>query len=428
MKMKSDISKTKYRYLMDNLELSENRPIIKYTIPVPKGKEKRTDEFFDRDYPEVIISNNEMVKSINKVANALVAYGISKGNIVTIIQTNTPETIYVDYALSKIGAIANFIYPNTTTEEMSYFINELKSRFLFILDDFAIRKNVEEAVEGTNIKIISSSVIESFPKDFKTATTARNTQKRVSLNNEISWADFIEIGKEIEADECKFFPNSICSFVHTSGTSNIPRAVKESNENINSCHCNYVISKIEYIAGKTCVQTIPQFVEYGKTTNHMLFCNNVCVVLIPEMEPKNFYDLINLYNPEYAFATPSHGRELIKRNTNMSNMINLLFGGDGFDDLEEDMNKYIKNNGGKYPAFQGYGSTEVSAGAIINSLGRYRVGSLGLLIGDFQSMIIKPGTFDEIKTDNTVGELCLKGNGMTLGYAGNSKSEMQYNT
>ena len=42
-----DINKTKYRYLMDNIDLSKEQPILKYCIPVPKGEEKLTDEFYN---------------------------------------------------------------------------------------------------------------------------------------------------------------------------------------------------------------------------------------------------------------------------------------------------------------------------------------------------------------------------------------------
>ena len=127
-----DINKTKYRYLMDNIDLSKKQPILKYCIPVPKGEEKPTDEFYNRDYPDVTISNYKFIKMIDKVANSLVAYGIKAGDVITICQTNTPEIIYMDYALNKIGACANYIYPNVTAEEMKYYIEELNSKCLFI--------------------------------------------------------------------------------------------------------------------------------------------------------------------------------------------------------------------------------------------------------------------------------------------------------
>lgn len=421
---KLDIKKTKYRYFMDNLNLFPIKPIMKYTIPVPKGEENKDTEFFDRNYPDVTITNLKMKQMIEKTAKALVAMGVKKGDIVTICQTNTPETFYMDYALNKIGAVANYIYPNVTAEEMKYYIEELDSKYLFILDDDPIRKNVKEAVKETDIKIISSSVIESFPEIFKKVASKKMPKNVVKLDNEIKWPEFISNGKRVkEVHENEYTPNSVCSYLHTSGTSNVPKAVMMSNENVNCIPRNYEIDNIKWEANRVAVQTIPQFVSYGITTNHVYFCNNVNVVMIPEMEPKNYYDLIHKYKPHYSYTTPSHARELIKRPTDMSNSIMIVFGGDGFDDVEEDMNKYIKDNNGNVPAYQGYGSTEMSAVTITNAPGRHKVGSIGKLSGETKAVIVEPGTKTPITTPNAQGELCLTGPGVTLGYAGNSKEQ-----
>lgn len=424
MNNKLNINKTKYRYFMDNLVLFPIKPIMKYTIPVPKGPETKDTEFFDRNYPDVTITNIKMKQMIEKTAKALVAYGVKKGDIVTICQTNTPETFYMDYALNKIGAVANYIYPNVTAEEMKYYIEELDSKYLFILDDDPIRKNVKEAIKGTNIKVISSSVIESFPELFKKIASKKMPKNVVELENEIKWQEFISNGKRIkEVHEDEYVPNSVCSYVHTSGTSSVPKAVMETNENANCVPRNYEIDGIHFIPGKVAVQTIPQFVQYGKATNQLYLCNNVCVVIIPEMEPKNYYDLIHKYKPHYSFATPSHARELIKRPTDMSNSIIIGFGGDGFDDVEQAMNNYMKNNNSNSYAYQGYGSTEMSAVAIVNTPKVHKIGALGKPSGETKAIIIEPDTFNVITEPNKIGELCLTGPGLTLGYAGNSKAE-----
>lgn len=421
---KMNIKKTKYRYFMDNLVLFPIKPIMKYTIPVPKGPESKDTEFFDRDYPDVTITNIKMKQMIEKTAKALVAMGVKKGDILTICQTNTPETFYMDYALNKIGAVANYIYPNVTAEEMKYYIEELDSKYLFILDDDPIRKNVKEAIKGTDIKVISSSVIESFPELFKKIASKKMPKNVVELDNEIKWAEFIRNGKSVkEVHENEYTPNSVCSYLHTSGTSNVPKAVMMSNENVNCIPRNYEIDNIKWEANRVAVQTIPQFVSYGITTNHVYFCNNVNVVMIPEMEPKNYYDLIHKYKPHYSYTTPSHARELIKRPTDMSNSIMIVFGGDGFDDVEEAMNKYIKDNNGNVPAYQGYGSTEMSAVTITNAPGRHKVGSIGKLSGQTEAVIVEPGTTTPLTEPNAQGELCLTGPGVTLGYAGNSKEQ-----
>ena len=213
---KLNINKTKYRYFMDNVK-PEGTAII-YTIPVPKGEEKPTDEFFDRDYPDVKISYKKFIKMIDKTAAALLAYGVKKGDIVTVCHTNTPEIFYMDYALNKIGAIPNYIYPNITADEMKYFIEELDSKFVFVLDEPDIKKNMKKALEGTDIKVISSSVIEAFPSLFKMIAAKKKPTQSVEIPNEIKWADFIKNGEKIT----KFF---YALAPLKSGRLELPRAV-----------------------------------------------------------------------------------------------------------------------------------------------------------------------------------------------------------
>ncbi len=423
---KLNINKTKYRYFMDNVK-PEGTAII-YTIPVPKGEEKPTDEFFDRDYPDVKISYKKFIKMIDKTAKGLLAYGVKKGDIVTVCHTNTPEIFYMDYALNKIGAIPNYIYPNITAEEMKYFIEELDSKFVFVLDEPDIKKNMKKALEGTDIKVISSSIIEAFPPLFKMIAKKKKPVESVEIPNETKWADFIKNGNAIkEVKENPYIPNDTCSFVHSSGTSGTPKAIEVSNENDNSHPMNYSLKGVEYQRGSRCVQTIPEFVEYGKTTTHLSFCNNICIVVIPEMDSKNFYDLVKKYRAEYAFATPSHAKELVKRNTDMSFIKNYLFGGDGFDDVEETLNNYIKENNGTVPACQGYGTSEFSAGCIFNfpSNNANKVGSIGTLVPSADYVIVEPNTLNIITEPNVIGELCLSGVGVTKGYAGDSKNETE---
>ena len=419
---KLNINKTKYRYFMDNVK-PEGTAII-YTIPVPKGEEKPTDEFFDRDYPDVKISYKKFIKMIDKTAAALLAYGVKKGDIVAVCHTNTPEIFYMDYALNKIGAIPNYIYPNITADEMKYFIEELDSKFVFVLDEPDIKKNMKKALEGTDIKVISSSVIEAFPPLFKMVAAKKKPTQSVEIPNEIKWADFIKNGEKIkDVTENPYTPNDTCSFVHSSGTSSVPKAIEISNENDNAVVRNYSCDNVEYIFNGKALQVIPQFVEYGKSTNHIYFCGNFCTIMIPEMEPKNYYDLVKKYKPQYTYTTPAHIREMIKRPVDMSSFVYGAIGGDGFDDLEEIFNNYVKDNNGKTAILQGYGASEASAVVAYNTPNAYKFGSLGRVASNIGRIIINPDTFEVLNNPNEIGELCIYGDTVTKGYAGNSKEE-----
>lgn len=423
---KLNINKTKYRYFKDNTSLFPVATAITYTIPVDKTP-NIVDEHLNRDYPHVKISNIKFSMMVEKVANALVGLGVKKGDFVTICQSNTPEAFYLDYALSKIGAIPSYVYPSVTPEEMIHYINEVNSNFVFVLDEPNIRKMVSTAIEKSgkknDIKMVTSSVIESFPEIFKKIASKKNENMVVYNDNSISWKEFLQMGKGIKTVEVPFEKNSICSLMRTSGTSSMPKPVVDSNENINSIVSNYYKDGIVYKKGNKLLQTIPLFVAYGKSTSHVMLCNGVGMILIPEMNPKNFSDLILKFKPDYAFATPSHGEELMKDNriSDLSFFKIVGFGGDGFEALEDRMNSFLRSHnainqlGESTFACNGYGSTEVSAVAISNSEVYHKLGTLGKPVGDTKVGIFDPDTLEEVK-DGQEGELAITGPTVTLGY------------
>ena len=69
------------------------------------------------------ITYSSLIKKIDICAKALKKIGVKCGDIVTLPMANTPENIYLFYALNRIGAISNVIDPRGTVEEMS---NEIK--------------------------------------------------------------------------------------------------------------------------------------------------------------------------------------------------------------------------------------------------------------------------------------------------------------
>lgn len=78
----------------------------------------------------------DLFKKIDRVAEALVAHGIAAGDIVTICALNSPEAVYLVYALNKIGAVANLVYGISSVDELNtnvpvathYQLNECRYR------------------------------------------------------------------------------------------------------------------------------------------------------------------------------------------------------------------------------------------------------------------------------------------------------------
>ena len=417
--------RTKYNYFMTDRNKFLDKTALTYAIPIEKGPTPEDSVDLNRVYKDVKISRRELIEKTDKTADALVAMGIKKGDIVTICSSNTPETIYMDYALNKIGAVPHYIYPNATVESINHFLNTTESKYMFYLDQPEIEKNVLEGIKGTKVKkLISTSVLEPFPEVFKFIAQKGKKKQNKTVSDDINiinWKELMKIGSKNKglAKEVPYDENAICSLVNTSGTSSTPKMVMESNKNINSIVKNYYISKQEFTAGDSYLQVLPVFVEFGRITTHTALCHEVEVIIIPEMNPKNFPGLMKKYRPNYTTVTPAHWDALTKSNMfdgeDMSYLKLAGSGGDGFSSVEDRINSFLNQHRSLLKVIDGYGSTEVTACALTNLNHARKKGSLGKPLGETEFEVFAPDT-KEVLPVGEVGEVAITGPTVTMGY------------
>lgn len=80
------------------------------------------------------IKYRALFENIEQTASAFVSLGVKKGDIVTIQSLSLPQVIYMLYALSKIGAVANFIYATSTAKEVIENLTQTKSKIYVAID------------------------------------------------------------------------------------------------------------------------------------------------------------------------------------------------------------------------------------------------------------------------------------------------------
>ncbi len=60
------------------------------------------------------ITYKQLNDEIEKCAQALTAMGIGQGDVVSLNMLSMPETVYLLYAINRLGAICNFLVANGT--------------------------------------------------------------------------------------------------------------------------------------------------------------------------------------------------------------------------------------------------------------------------------------------------------------------------
>ncbi len=129
---------------------------LKITVPkctVYQNIYNRNKDFSD-DIAILYYGNKIHYKTLfNQVeicAKALRQIGIRPGDCVTLCTAGVPEAICLVLACSRIGAIANFINPLFSKEQMVDRINDTEAKWIFVLD--AMYSYIEIALTDTCVE------------------------------------------------------------------------------------------------------------------------------------------------------------------------------------------------------------------------------------------------------------------------------------
>lgn len=119
----------------------------------------RTAIIWEADNPQEAsrrITYNELSAEVNRMANVLRAYGVKKGDVVTIYMPMIPEAAFAMLACSRIGAVHSVIFGGFSPDSIADRINNCESNFVITADQgyragrtVHLKKNIDAALEKT---------------------------------------------------------------------------------------------------------------------------------------------------------------------------------------------------------------------------------------------------------------------------------------
>lgn len=372
------------------------------------------------EYCGTHISYKVLFDQIERVEKSLRAFGVKEGDIVTLSMVTTPELIYLFYALSKIGAIANIIDPRLGKDEVTRTIIDTNSKVVVSID--LVASYINQILKDFNVSIIAVSVGGFFSKIhniFYGLSHTLKSEKRI-----IKWNDFLSKSMDTDRKHVKIDSNMPVLMTHTSGTTGKPKMVMLSHNNVNAVTVQYKLG-MTYKRQQKYMAVIPPFIAFGICVAvHLPLCLGMICIPIPKFEVKKFYSYLKKYNPNHFTCTPSNLEYLSndKRKIDLSNLIVPSVGGDYIGwKKEEKINSYLRMHGCKYELVKGYGMTEVSSSACTTKNGFNKPGSVGFPLVKMIISIFEPQTENELKY-NQEGEICFTGPNVMIGYYNNQEA------
>ena len=260
----------------------------------------------NRDYPEEIaieyfgakISFAQLFKHIDETAKALKEYGVERGDFVTICSTTTPEVIYLFYAISKIGAIANIISPFYSTEDLLGRIDECGSNIVVMVDQFFPK--FQKALEQKTVIVLpmmNSSVLRFLPK----------YHKQKYSPNQIMWNQFEKAGEHrAEVDIDVYAPLKPQAMVYSSGTTGASKGILLTVDSFQKLVNAYGNAGFDTSRRQTVYQNIPPWSSTGLSlVINFPLSYGVKVCIDPRFDHDVFIKNVLKYKPDYILSSTS---------------------------------------------------------------------------------------------------------------------------
>lgn len=370
-------------------------------------------------------SYRAMLEEIDRLARALYAMGIRKGDVVSIVTPNIPQALYMIYAVNRLGGVSNMIHPLLSQAEIQRFVENTNSAAVLTLD--MIYPKFAGICWGMERqpKMILCHVADALSWYAKPVYLLKN-RVRPKLNPKhdvLDWHDLMKLSRDVDslpADDGSGDDTAV--ILYSGGTSGTPKGVMITNRNMNALALHtYDIGGIDEVVGKKSLAVMPIFHGYGLVIClHAMICLGFHVYLLPKYDFRACGDLIFRKRINCIYGVPGLFEALMRdpriEKDDLSFMELLVSGGDKLPEkLQRRMSDLLRRGGAKVVLQEAYGQTECVAGCALNPGFDIRPGSAGIAYPDVQFKIVAPGTRESLPTGE-YGELCVSGPIVMKGY------------
>ncbi len=353
------------------------------------------------------ISHMKLKELVDSFAKYLEVNGVSKGDKVSILMTNSKEFIIAFLAIEKLGAVPVPINTFLKRHEIEYILENSDSKLLITQGKFA--KELDGILnEIPNLeKIIWSG--DYPPLD----------EKNLSFEEGLTLKDFEHIKPKANLDD-------VAVIIYTSGTTGKPKGVMLSYKNIFSNIVN--ITKAVDISHKDrFIVYLPMFHTFTLTATVLLpLYIGASIVIIKSIFPfSNILKQVLLKRVTIFMGVPEVYNALSKAKLPWYfmwfNRLRAFVSGGA--PLSEATLKRMKDKFPKVPLLEGYGLSEASPVVSVNRPEKQKPLSVGPPLPDYQVKIVD----DELVElpVGKVGEIIVKGDNVMKGYYKNPEATEQ---
>lgn len=396
---------------------------------------ERNKEYMDLtalSFGDKKITYEQLHDNIQKYVKMLYAKGVREGDVIGVVALNTPESVYLLYALDVIGAITVGLSPIDKKENLKRDIQEIKPKMVISVD--MCYDNFKDSEKALNFSTILYSPLESVDNlKLKFGYNAMQFLKgNYKLSKDSNLSHLLKKNYDgVVPEKSVYTPGKLTDILFTGGSTGIHKGVDLSGSGLNS-----VVEGMDSIfksePGMIHLGNIPiGHMAYGRMIMHYSLCNNMELALTLKALPSDFYDEIVRTHANAAVGGPPHWVTLIQKNgdlftpnsklkpNTLSELHYATSGGEAKKKTTETaINDALKYCGSDAVLGDGLGATETWASIMINNGKLHQRGTLGDPISTVDVKLVNPETGEEVKKGDK-GLLYVSGPSVMLGYHNN---------
>ncbi len=240
----------------------------------------------------VLLTYAALDSKTDRLARALIAWGVKKQDRVAVLSPNSPEWVYLEYALAKIGAILVTVNTALKKDEIGYICRQAEVSTLFFVDN----------VRGYDVASAIETLLPDLPLLQRLCCLDGESQFAVSFDALLAQAG--DHASEIPASFAPQ-PNDIAQIQFTSGTTGAPKGAMLTHRSILN-NARMSAARGGFRASDRLLSAMPLFHTAGCVCNvlGMLSCGGT-LILMPAFDPHSMIDLMIKYEATVINAVPT---------------------------------------------------------------------------------------------------------------------------
>ena len=369
------------------------------------------------------LSYKEMNDQVNRLANALTALGVKKGDRVALYLPNCPQYVISYYAILKLGAIVVPNNPLYVPRELEFQLNDSGAETIICLS--RLYPYVRMVRPNTNLKnVIVTSIKEYYPPRLKAVFEQFVEEKeghRATIGVDEHWFQDVLSRAPATLPNVEVKPEDTAVLLYTGGTTGVPKAAEITHKNVvaNVFQCKEWVANVPKDPPDATIVALPLYHSYAMT----VCMNNAILQQMPMIlfpDPRNLEHLlksIDRHHPTYFPGVPTmytaviNYPELSKYDIRC---IKACLSGAAPLPVEV-QTRFQALTGARL--IEGYGLSEATPVTHDNPLfGENRIGTIGVPFPDTDAKIVDVETGEEELPAGQLGELIVKGPQVMKGY------------